>query len=249
MRQHEFFHKLAVPVDSWTIIRVDGRSFTKMTEQAGFERPFDARFHDAMTKTACELVAKLSGIYAFTESDEISILLPYDTDLFSREVEKLVSVSAGIASAAFTFWTSAPAHFDSRLWIGPTRQHVIDYFRWRQSDAHRCGLNGWAYWTLRKVGATFEEATATLEGKDVAFKNELLFQHDINFNEVPEWQKRGTGVVKRAVPKRGVDPRTNETRETSRRVFVVEEKLPFGEDYSTYVNSIIDEWFVARTEE
>jgi tRNA(His) guanylyltransferase len=53
-----------------------------------------------------------------TESDEISILLPRDSDLFSRELEKLVSISAAVASATFT-------HAAGRMWLGITQANVL----------------------------------------------------------------------------------------------------------------------------
>jgi tRNA(His) guanylyltransferase len=31
-------------------------------------------------------------------------------------------------------------------------------------------------------------------GLSIADKNELLFQHGINYNDLPNWQKRGTGL-------------------------------------------------------
>jgi tRNA(His) 5'-end guanylyltransferase len=43
-------------------------------------------------------------------------------------VEKLVSISAGIGSAAFTRAVGEPAHFDSRLWLGTTVADVVEYF-------------------------------------------------------------------------------------------------------------------------
>src|SRR3954447_1626298 len=142
MRPLECFHDLRVLPGTWPVIRVDGRSFTRLADQH-FERPFDIRFHEIMVKTAEALLVELHGIFAFTESDEISILLPADTQLFGREVEKLVSISAGIASSTFSLQLGSGAHFDSRLWVGPTTEHVVDYFRWRQADAARCCLNGW----------------------------------------------------------------------------------------------------------
>lgn len=80
----------------------------------------------------------LGGVNAYTQRDEISVELPRETTLFDREVEKLVSVSAGIASGSFSYAFGAPAHFDSRLWMAPDEQDVIDYFRWRQADAGCC---------------------------------------------------------------------------------------------------------------
>jgi hypothetical protein len=49
-------------------------------------------------------------------------------DLFGRGVEKIVSISTGIASAAFTHAAGEPAHFDSRVWIGTSTTDVVDYF-------------------------------------------------------------------------------------------------------------------------
>ena len=47
----------------------------------------------------------------------------------------------------------------------PTEQLVVDYFRWRQSDATRCALNGWCYWTLRKAGRGVAEAGDLVQGE------------------------------------------------------------------------------------
>jgi len=37
-------------------------------------------------------------------------------------------------------------------------------------------------------------ATAAMKGLSVAEKNELLFQNGVNFNDLPLWQKRGSGL-------------------------------------------------------
>src|SRR5437762_1731561 len=75
----------------------------------------------------------------------------------------------------------------------PNEALVRDYFRWRNEDAHRNALNAHCYWALRKDGQDVAAATEKLSGMSVATKNELLFQHGINFNDLPNWQKRGTG--------------------------------------------------------
>ncbi|MEV5746589.1 tRNA(His) guanylyltransferase Thg1 family protein [Actinoallomurus sp. NPDC052308] len=64
------------------------------------------------------LLTELGGRYAYTESDEISVLLDRSSDLFGREVEKLVSMSASAATAAFTLAAGEPVHFDGRVWVG-----------------------------------------------------------------------------------------------------------------------------------
>lgn len=76
----------------------------------------------------------------------------------------------------------------------PTIERVQDYFLWRQEDAHRNSLNSHCYWLLRKQGKSVAEATNALDGRSVAFKNELLFQNGINFDKLPNWQKRGVAT-------------------------------------------------------
>ena len=115
MRALECFHALQVPPGAWPILRVDGRSFTAFTEARGFAKPFDDAFRDMMVTTAQCLLQELGALYAYTESDEISVLLPADSALFSREVEKLVSISAGIASGVMSCQAGVPVVFDSRV--------------------------------------------------------------------------------------------------------------------------------------
>src|SRR5262249_54838556 len=155
-----------------------GRGFTRFTE-GRFEKPFDPAFHALMIEAARAVLDDFQGVYAYTESDEISVLLPRDWGQYDRELEKVLSLSAGLASAAFSVGCGAAAQFDSRALPCARDEQVVDYFRWRQADAGRCALNGWCYWTLRKAGQGVAEATAALRGQGVAFKNELLFQHGV----------------------------------------------------------------------
>ncbi len=111
MRAGEYFHGLRVPQGMWMVLRLDGRSFSRFTER--LEKPFDPRFQDLMVETARTLLDNTSGLHAYTESNEISVVLPHASDHFNREVEKLVSTSAGLASAVFSVACGAVAHFDS----------------------------------------------------------------------------------------------------------------------------------------
>lgn len=240
MRDLEYFHTLRCLPGAWIVLRLDGRGFTKFTERYGFEKPFDFKFQDVMRQTAQALLEELHGIYAYTESDEISVLFRQNWDLFDREVEKLISISAAEASATFTLACQQVVHFDSRIWLGVDHSQVIDYFRWRQEDAARCALNGWCYWTLRKEGKSPAEAMSVLRGTSVSFKNELLFQRGINFNSLPLWQRRGTGLYWERYEKVGYDPlRKMETVALRRRV-KIDEELPMKDDYATFIRAILD---------
>ena len=75
MRRLEYFHGVRTLPGAWVVIRVDGRSFTRLTA-ARFEKPFDPAFHELMVGTARALLEDLHGLYAYTESDEILDSLP-----------------------------------------------------------------------------------------------------------------------------------------------------------------------------
>jgi tRNA(His) guanylyltransferase len=140
-----------------------------------------------------------------------------------------------LTGAAFTLACDEAAHFDSRVWLGPSSQHVIDYFRWRQADATRCALNGWCYWTLRKEGNSVREATRALDRMPVSAKDELLFARGTNFNDLPAWQRRGTGLYWEEYEKSGFDPIRNETVTALRRRVRVDGELPMKEAYDLFI--------------
>ncbi len=240
MRELEYFHNLRVLPQAWIVVRVDGRGFSGFTESR-FEKPFDFKFHNLMVQTTQALLDQLGGVYAYTESDEISILFCPNWDFFDRTLEKIVSISASIASATFTLAIGEVANFDSRIWVGTTSAQVIDYFSWRQADATRCALNGWCYWTLRKTGLTAPQATHNLESQGTSFKNELLFQHGINFNELPSWQRRGTGLYWETYEKMGFNPIAQEEVAVTRRRIKVDESLPMKNEYREWINQFLSE--------
>jgi tRNA(His) guanylyltransferase len=221
------------------VLRVDGRNFTRLTE-TGFEKPFDRRFQQLMRRTARALLEELQGVYAYTESDEISVLFPPNWVLFDREVEKLVSISAAIASSTFTHASQKIVHFDSRVWVGSDPSHVVDYFRWRQTDAERCALNGWCYWTLRKAGKQPDEAMTLFDRKSPLDKIELLRQHSIDYDALPTWQRRGSGLYWETIEKVGYDPVQRQERIGLRRRVKVDEALPLKEVYELFIQRFLD---------
>jgi hypothetical protein len=160
-------------------------------------------------------------------------------DLFDRELEKIVSLSASIASAALTLAFGTRVHCDSRAVLAAEDEQVVDYFRWRQADAGRCALNGWAYWTLRRAGQSMAQATAALEGRTVADKNELLFQAGVNFNDLPLWQRRGTGLHWERYEREGYNPVREQKVITTRRRIKMDQELPVGEEYAGFISRLM----------
>lgn len=237
-RAREWFHTLTVPPGAWAVIRADGRGFSPLTE-AHFTKPYDERVRQHMTAAATALMTEFGGVYGCTHSDEISVALPPQSQLFGRGLEKLVSVSAGVCSAAFTAAAGLPAHFDSRVWIGTTAGDVADYFAWRQADAARTALSTWCYWTLRHAGRTARQVTADMKGASTARQNELLYQHGVNFNDIPHWQRRGTGLHWQDYQKAGRDPRTGIQTTATRRTLHVNDTLPVKDEYRALVTQIL----------
>ena len=229
--------------DMYLVARLDGRSFTRLTKElCQFEAPFDVQFRDLMTDTVKALMnAGFRIVYGYTESDEISLLFHPDDNTFGRKVRKINTTLAGEASAAFTLALGRVATFDCRAVPLPSKSRVADYFLWRQEDSHRNSLNAHCYWALRKEGQSQNAATAELESKSVSYKNELLFQKGINYNDLPSWQKRGMGIYFKDVDKEGFNPITNETVITKRRELAVDYELPIGEAYREFILSFLTE--------
>ncbi len=83
------------------------------------------------------------------------------------------------------------------------------------------------------------EATGMLEGKSVAFKNELLFWNDINYDKLPNWQKRGMGVYWENVEKKGFNPVSGKEEIARRRTLKVDDELPLREEYADFIQSLL----------
>lgn len=241
MRVYEQSIDQVILQDIYIVARLDGRNFTRLTKEVcNFEAPFDIVFRNMMIGTVKELMnSGFRVVYGFTESDEISLLFHPDESTFGRKVRKYNSILAGVASTAFSLQLGQAGIFDCRMVPLPNRERVQDYFLWRQEDAYRNALNSHCYWMLRKEGATFQEATQALEGKSVAFKNELLFRHGMNFNDVPSWQKRGVGVFWTKAEKEGYNPITEGSVITTRRGLHVEYELPLREEYAAFIERML----------
>lgn len=241
MRVFETAHDICVLPEIFMVARLDGRSFTRLTKEVHqFEAPFDVRMRDMMTETTAHLMScGFNFIYGYTQSDEISLLFHPEANTFDRKLRKLNSVLAGEASAKFSLLLGDLACFDCRISELPTINLIVDYFRWRNEDAHRNSLNAHCYWLLRKQGQTVKTATAQLEGMSVAAKNELLFQNGVNFNDLPTWQKRGVGLFWETYQKPAQNPQTGEEVFATRRQIKVEMELPMRDQYSEFIKKLL----------
>ena len=186
------------------IIRIDGKAFHTLTR--GLDKPFDQEFSEIMLRTAYVLCQELQGVkLAYWQSDEISLLLTdYDKltsqAWFDKNLQKMVSVSASIATAAFNdhfqHYSDKIGRFDSRVFTLP-KEEVCNYFLWRQQDATRNSINS--------VGQS-QFSHKKLHGLNTDQVQDLLFKEKgLNWNDLPTWQKRGACVIIKEGGQWGVD--------------------------------------------
>ena len=241
MRVFETALDFCVLPEMHMVARLDGRSFTRLTkEKQNFEAPFDERFRDLMVATTEHLMdCGFRMVYGYTQSDEISLLFHRDEQQFHRKLRKLNSVLAGEASAKFSLLLGDVASFDCRISQLPNVELVCDYFRWRSADAVRNALNGHCYWLLRKQGLGEKAATKQLWGMSSSAKHELLFGNRINFNDLPNWQKRGVGLYWEQFEKTGTNPVTGQSVVAQRRRIKRDFDLPMKDDYGQFVADLV----------
>ena len=238
MRVFETAHDHCVLPGLYMVARLDGRGFTRLTKEThSFEAPFDVRFRDMMLATVEHLMSACGFhvVFGYTQSDEISLLFALDENSFGRKLRKLQSILSGEASAKFSLLLGSMGVFDCRIAQLPSAGHVVDYFRWRNEDAHRNSLNAHSYWQLRKNGQTVAKATAAMQGLSVAEKNELLFQSGTNFNDLPTWQKRGTGSYWEQYERTAENPITGEKVVAQRKRIRHDMELPVKEAYTAFL--------------
>lgn len=193
--QYENRYRILLPRRTYTIIRIDGRCFHTYT--AGMARPFDVDLHDCLCLTAAALCAEIQGAcLGFTQSDEISILLtdfhkPGTAAWFDGNLQKIASVSASFATMRFNILAARcklrpEAVFDARAFIIPDPVETENYFICRQKDATRNSIS-------MATQSVFSHKQ--LHQKNSNQMQEMLFGKGINWNDYPNWFKRGSAIV------------------------------------------------------
>lgn len=244
--------KVLLPRRTYTIVRVDGKAFHNYTR--GLARPFDFDLMADMDATATALCREVTGCaFAYVQSDEISLLL---TDFastvteawFDGSLQKIVSITASIATAAFNrarlarvlartletgeapadlldIETFPMAQFDSRAFTIPDAVEVANYFLWRQQDATRNSIS---------MAVRAEYPHEEVDGRSSGVMQEMLWQRGINWNDYPDGCKRGRMIVRtqrrEAVTFRHKLTGEEQTTEVTRNVWQVEAPPIFSRD-------------------
>jgi tRNA(His) 5'-end guanylyltransferase len=151
MRSMQQSSDFRLPKKNYTILQLDGKAFRTWTK--GLDTPFDTKFVEAMDGLAELLTEKIPNVkLAYVQSDEVNLVLtdfenensePY----YSNRIQKVVSTSAGLASAYMTraFPDKPFAVFDARFWVAPDKESVKDWFVWRQADGMKNSVRAVGY--------------------------------------------------------------------------------------------------------
>ena len=229
-RMKEYYESpwlLRFPMRTPLIIRVDGKAFHTLTR--GMEKPFDARFMLMMEHVATTLCHEIQGAQlAYFQSDEISILVHNykrfaSQGWFGNEIQKICSVSAGVASAVATLFLQRTAVFDSRAFILPEAE-VVNYFIWRQQDATRNSIQSVAQSMYPHKD---------LHGRDSGELQEMIYQKGTNWNDLPVRQKRGACIRRSGVEITSIGP------SIARPSFVNHTEIPIFSEHREYIQDLL----------
>lgn len=194
------------------VIRLDGKNFSGLTRklQRTKEAPFSEGFHRTMVGTALVLAKETGARTAYTQSDEITLVLKsdsYESQIyFDGKIQKLVSILAARAAVAFNYLrvgnvgldvsgTDQPV-FDCRVWNVPNETEAANAVLWREQDAAKNSIS---------MAARTMFSHKELMGKSGKIMQEMMFQKGINWNNYPDFFKRGTFILRRPVVRNGAD--------------------------------------------
>ena len=248
--QYENRTRYFLPRRTYTVIRLDGKAFHTYTK--GLNRPFDKELIADMDAAIAATMSQLQGaVFAYTQSDEVSILL---TDLenettsawFDGNIQKMVSVSASIMTAEFNKFRwqrfinkkstnllgieNTTAYFDCRTFTIPDRVEVMNYFRWRQQDCIRNSVS---------MVAQSNFSHKELHGKSQSDMHEMLHNKGVNWaTDYTDGEKNGRVIMKETFNEKFAVAGTTELFVSERTRWVTRGAWVFSKDEGKLLNMI-----------
>lgn len=227
MRKYEEKDDAFIRPFHYAVLRVDGKGFTKLAADLKVQRPFDHAFARCFWAAAKAFMEDdtFRATYVYSQSDEISILLPKDSLPFGGKTRKFVSLGGALATAAFNKAvlqflgpTEHTPLFDCRLVQLPTKRALEDYFNWRMEDCHRNALNTTLHWKLIQNGKSARQAGKLMCAISVEEKLGMLKALGFDYERDSEyWMRRGMSYHWETYDKAGYDPIMEETVMVKRR--------------------------------
>jgi tRNA(His) 5'-end guanylyltransferase len=253
MKRYEAQGELTLPIRMPIIIRLDGNSFSKLTKEHNFKKPFDEDFRCAMEMAMREVFEYSCGLIGYCQSDEITILLYNKEDEFlANRVSKICSLLASKATIGFNKYfleknnKYMEACFDCRAFVVPDDE-VNNVFLWRQKDAWKNAIYSYAYYELmNKKGYTQKTVTTYLKGKSLEQKQEIIFNElGFNINNLETKYKRGFCITKKdiEVPVSGLSDIAKKyligKEFITRSKVVIDLEIPLFSKDKTYIESLL----------
>ena len=217
--------------NTYIVIRIDGKGFTKFTDAHQYKKPNEIKGIRIMVLAAISVMESFPEIFlAYGQSDEFSFAFKKNAKLYNRRHEKILTNVVSQFTSAFVFnWSKVfvngpelkyPPCFDGRVVLYPSFQNLKDYFSWRYVDCHINDLYNTTFWALVQEGKiSKDEAHQKLKGTLSNDKNEILFsQFNINYNNQPEVYKKGSLIIRVKKPASIRPPKQTENKENEEEV-------------------------------
>lgn len=253
------------------IIRLDGKAFHSFTKGfvKPFDEILSTAMQDTMWYL-CENIQNCVLGYTQSDEISL-ILVDYekiDTESwFNNNIQKIVSISASMATTAFNirfrrlvdtycniggfidkkqtpYWSKKSllsgasdgdykfGLFDSRAFNIP-KEEVNNYMIWRQQDATRNSIQSLAQ-TLYS-----QKELEGISNNDL--QNKMFTEKDVNWNDLPEWNKRGCCCIKKPMFVKVHDEihDTDRKQLISRMKWVIDMNIPIFSQNTKYINTKI----------
>lgn len=246
------------------ICRLDGKAFHSFTR--GLKKPFDDILVKTMQDTMKYLCENIQGcILGYTQSDEVTlVLVDYQNQdscaWFDNNIQKMVSVSASMATLAFNrfFYNLAqesknhipyynsmyPMNERDKMYVEALdkaikREAMFDsrVFTIPKEEVVNCLIwrqNDCTRNSIQSVGqANFSHKQ--LQGKNCnEIQDMLMLEKGINWNDYPTTLKRGSCCIK-------VPCKINEgtEQETVRSKWIIDNEIPIFTQDKDYINKLV----------
>lgn len=177
------------------IIRLDANNFSSWTK--GLKKPFDSNLSQLMTETAIHLLDETNALVAYTQSDEITLILYSDdkeTGIYNDG--KKQKILSKLTAECVNFFNEKrkellPNHnkiakFDCRIYQTPTLHDATLQLLWRENDATKNSI-------FMLANSFFSHKSLQgLNGDDM--QDKMMLEKNVNWNNLDVHFKRGTYV-------------------------------------------------------
>ena len=149
--------------NTYIVIRIDGKGFTKFTDAHQYKKPNEIQGIKIMALAGLSVMESFPEIFlGYGQSDEFSFAFKKNARLYNRRHEKILTNVVSQFTSAFVYnWSKIfvngpelkyPPCFDGRVVLYPSFQNLKDYFSWRYVDCHINDLYNTTFWALVQEG-------------------------------------------------------------------------------------------------